>query len=507
MANGPATGSPRSTLAPAGRCFRGYGHPEGIRMNCLKSMIRPLAALSTGMVLLASAHAEVARNGSLDGGFGSGGKTVLAFPGELFLQTGSFVDIARLPSGQLIVAGTVVNAAGNQDFAAIRLTADGELDTSYGSGGGRRVGFDLAGGALHDELYSVVVQPDGKAILAGSAGGNLATDGSDMALVRLTAAGQLDTSFGSGGRALVPFNLGPAGQRGDYGDRLALQADGKILLVGSAEGSSADRVMAVVRLNANGQRDSTFDGDGRAIVDFDPAPFAAGVQVRQLGDGRILIAGAVLRLGDQGPTADFALARLLANGAPDPAFGTGGRTVFAFDVGGANIDAAYDVVELADGKLMACGFARVNAPANNDMACMRFLDNGSPDPTFAATVLPFDRGGDLSDVAYRTAIDDQGRIVLAGSASTAASNANFAVARMLPDGELDPGFGNGGTVTQNSCMPLCFPTERDNPGSALLVQDDGNLLVAGRVADASGNYRFLILRLIGDVLFSDDFQD
>jgi uncharacterized delta-60 repeat protein len=477
-------------------------------MKRLQTMIRPTMVLCAALGLLASAQAQVGRNGALDPSFGGSGKATLAFPGDLFLHSSSVVDVALLPSGQLIMVGTVVNAAGNKDFAAIRLTANGALDTSYGSTGGRRIGFDRVGSDLNDEVSGVITQPDGKAILAGTAAGNPATDESDMALVRLTAAGQLDSSFGTGGRVLVPFNLGPVGQRGDYGAGIALQGDGKILLAGSAEASTTEQVMAVVRLNANGQRDNSFDGDGRATVDFGPDyGFAAATQVRQLADGRILLAGFVLYFGDQGVTADFALARLLANGALDPAFGTGGKVVFGLDVGGGEKDAAYDVVELPDGKLLACGFADVNAPTNADMACMRFLANGAPDPGFAAVLVPFDRGGDLIDSAARIALDDRGRIVLGGSATVAADNDNFAVARLHPDGELDPSFGNGGTVTHNSCDPLCFPSERNNPGTALVLQGDSKLIVAGRVLDGSGNYRFLIARLFGDVLFSDDFED
>jgi len=280
------------------------------------------------------------------------------------------------------------------------------------------------------------------------------------------------------------------------------------LLAGSAEAGTADRVMAVVRLNANGQRDTGFGGDGRVSVDFGPAyGFAAATQVRQLANGRILLAGLGLRLGGQGVTSDFLIARLLANGAPDPGFGVGGKVAFDFDVGGQGFDVAYDVLELPDGKLLACGFADVNAPSNADMACMRFLDNGTPDPGFAAVLVPFDRGGDLRESAARIALDGQGRIVLAGSASVALDNANFALARLHPDGELDPSFGNGGTVTHNSCNPLCFPVERNNPGTGLALQGDGRIVVAGRVEDGSGNYRFLIARLLVDVLFSDDFED
>jgi len=457
---------------------------------------------------MASANAQVARNGSLDASFGADGKAILAFPGNLFLDAGSPVHVAQLPSGKVVVAGTVVNNAGNEDFAVVMLTADGDLDTDYGVNGGRRVGFDRSGSTFDDIVTGMVVQPDGKVILAGTASGDPATDGSDLALIRLTTAGLLDSSFGSGGRVLVPFNLGGVGERGDYGAGIELQDDGRILLAGSAETSNGEREMIVVRLNANGQRDTGFSGDGRVNLNLSPTDgFSAAAQVRQLSDGRIALAGLALRVGQQGVTADFALARLLANGALDPSFGSGGTAGFDFDVGGVAFDFAQDLVELPDGKLLACGFADVNAPTNRDMACMRFLENGTPDPDFAAVLVPFDRGGDLVDSAARIALDDQGRIVLAGAAAQGEDNDNFALARLHPEGELDTRFGNGGTVTINSCSPACFPVERDNPGTGLALQADSRILAAGSVVDGSGNYRFMVTRSFADVLFSDDFED
>jgi uncharacterized delta-60 repeat protein len=477
-------------------------------MNCLQPIVRLTATLCAVLGAVASANAQVARNGSLDPSFGAEGKAIMAFPGNLFLDPGSTVHVAQLPSGQVVVAGTVINNAGNEDFAVVMLTADGILDTDYGVNGGRRIGFDRPGSDLDDAVTGMVVQPDGKVILAGTASGDPATDGDDLALVRLTTAGLLDSSFGSGGRVLVPFNLGGVGERGDYSSGLELQDDGRILLAGSSENSDGERDMIVVRLNANGQRDNSFSGDGRVNFNFSPTyGFSAATQVRQLSDGRIAMTGLVLRFNQQGLTADFALARLLANGALDPSFGSGGTAVFDYDVGGAAFDFAQDVVELPEGKLLACGFADVNAPTNRDMACMRFLENGTPDPAFAAVLVPFDRGGNLADSAARIALDDQGRIILAGAAALDADNDNFALARLQPEGELDTSFGNGGTVTHNSCSPACFPVERDNPGTGLALQADSRILAAGPVVDGSGNYRFMVTRSFGDVLFSDDFEE
>jgi uncharacterized delta-60 repeat protein len=474
----------------------------------MRKTTQPLIVLFAALATLSGAQAEVGRNGGLDPRFGAGGKAALAFPGDLFLRASSFVELALLPSGQMIVVGTVINSAGNDDFGAIRLNADGSLDTSYGVDGGRRVGFDRPGSTLSDDVIGVVIQPDGKAILSGTAAGDPDTDSRDMALVRLTASGQLDNTFGNGGRVLVPFNLGGVGDRSDFGTRIALQGDGKILLVGEADGNDGNRDMAVVRLNSNGQRDTSFDGDGRVSLDFGPDyDSASGVQVGQLADGDILLVGVAQTAVGPVLTSDFALVRLQANGAPDTGFGVGGKSVFDFDVGGDSLDIAFDFVELADGKLMVCGVAEVNAPTNVDMACMRFLADGSPDPAFAAVLVPFDRGGNLQELAYRIAPDEQGRFVLGGAASVAAANNDFALARLLPDGELDASFGNGGTVTHNSCIPFCFPAERDNFATTLVMQGDGKLLMAGRLANSNGDYRFLVARVLSDVLFSDDFED
>lgn len=463
-----------------------------------------LAAI--GLALVVNAPAWAARNGDLDPDFGSQGKVALAFPGDLFLANVGLVGVALLPSGQMIVAGTVINAADNEDFAAIRINADGSLDTGYGLSGGRRVGFDRPGSSLNDFVQGLLVQPDGKAVLAGSAAGEQASGDYDMAVVRLTATGQLDASFGTGGRVVVPFNLGIVGSRDDHGAHVSRQADGKILVVGYAQGADGAHDMALVRLTANGQRDNSFDGDGRVTIDFGPDHVSAeGQQVRQLADGeRIVVVGIA---GPQLNGSDFALARLDADGSLDSTFGDEGKAVFDFAVGGNNSDFAFDFIELPDGKLLVCGYVEVNAPTNVDMGCMRFLEDGTPDPAFPAVLVPFDRGGSLIDIAAQIVRDDRGRIVLGGAAQRAADNADFALARLLPEGDLDAGFGNGGTLTHSSCTgPCVLPSERDNVASSVMLQPDGKIIVAGIAANSTGDYRFMVMRLFGDVIFSHGFE-
>lgn len=446
-----------------------------------------LAALPTGQAQ--------ARDGSLDSGFGNGGKAVLSFPGGLFISPLGLIRVALLGDGRMLVAAPVINGNGNLDFGVLRLNGNGSLDTAWANGGARVIGFDRPDSNGDDVLLDLAVQPDGRILLLGNAAG-AAADQSDLAVVRLTAAGQADTSFGTGGRVLVPFNLGPVGLRNDLATGIALQPDGKILLAGLVQMADGRSTFAVARLNANGQRDTGFDGDGRVVIDFGPGINARSSVITSLADGRILVAGATVPPGT-GNSGDFALARLNANGSPDTGFGTGGMMVFDFAAGGDNIDRVFDVVELPDGAVLACGFAQVNAPINTDMACLRVLPDGSPDPAWPAVLVPFDRGGAFTDFAVAIARDPQGRIVLAGLAEAAPGNNDAAVARLLPDGDPDPAFGNGGTRTHNSCTPICVGPETENLASDLAIQPDGSLVLAGWVANSQGNYRVHLMRLRG----------
>jgi uncharacterized delta-60 repeat protein len=490
-------------MALAGRSLRVDKETE-TGMNAIDKGIR-ISLATAGLVVALSAPAWATRNGELDPGFGNQGKAVLAFPGNLFLGN-SVVSVAMQSSGQTIVAATVINVAGNEDFAAIRLDADGDLDTSYGSSGGRRVGFDRANSDLNDTVGGLLVQPDDKVILIGTAAGDPAIGGSDMALVRLTAAGNLDTSFGTGGRVLVPFNLGSVGEREDEGVRVSLQGDGKILVVGIVDGSDGSRDMAVVRLTSNGQRDTTFDGDGRVTIDFgSDYIFSGGQQVHQLADGEHIVVAGFVALSPIG--ADFALARLNNDGSLDMGFAEEGKAVFDFAFGGNSQEAVYDFIELPGGELLACGSVEVSAgPLSQDMGCVQLLANGSPDPSFPAVVVPFDRGGNQNDIAFKMDRDNQGRILLAGAVERTTSNYDFGVARLLPDGNLDTGFGNGGTTTYNSCISVCVPAEYGNVATGLAIQPDGRIVVAGAVANGDDDIRFMVVRVFGDVLFSHGFE-
>lgn len=446
-----------------------------------------------------------ADDGRLDPGFGDAGMALVGTPGvaEFSIVTG-FHTVAWHPgAGQAIVAASGIMPGGNTDFVIVRL-AGSALDTSFGLGGIATVAFDR-GGTNSDRVTALAVQDDGRILVAGPVAGTVA-QGDDFGIARLTAAGQLDTSFGNGGKTTVEFDLVPGG-RNDQVAGLALQEDGRILLAGVATRDNGGMLMAVARLTPEGVRDTSFDVDGRVTLEFG-GTMAMAYAIKPLASGKLLVAGTANTSGKD--DLDFALARLDAAGQPDPGFGTGGLATYAFDIGGDRWDLVMDFVENADHTLLACGGAETSGSGNFDFACMRFLEDGTPDPAFTPLLLAFDAGGDRNDAVQQIQRDAQGRYLLGGMARVGPANMDFALARLLPDGTPDQTFGSHGRATVGS--PLVDGRDTDNPLVGFTRQPDGGILLAGLAATVSpaegdySKYKLEVARVIGDTVFADDFD-
>jgi uncharacterized delta-60 repeat protein len=232
--------------------------------------------------------------GALDTGFGSGGKVTTSI--------GSSSDYGRSVvvqnDGKIVVAGYFSNG-GNYDFALVRYTAVGALDGSFGSGGT----VTTAIGSSHDYGHGVAVQSDGKIIVAGSS-----SNGSnyDFALVRYTTVGALDASFGSNGKVTTAI-----GSSDDGGGSVAVQSDGKIIVAGSSSnGSNYD--FALVRYTAAGALDTSFGSGGKVTTPIGTRT-DYGTSMALQRDGKIVVAG----YSTNGSSNDFALARYEGN-APAP---------------------------------------------------------------------------------------------------------------------------------------------------------------------------------------------
>ncbi|MDP3300652.1 MAG: hypothetical protein Q8S36_01655 [Sulfuricurvum sp.] len=234
-------------------------------------------------------------DGSLDATFGVNGKVITDFNSTLDV----ILSIAVQADGKILTAGyssTCGYSCGK--FALVRYNSDGTLDTTFDSDG--KVITSVGGS--NDSALSVILQTDGKILVAG-----ISYTGSsyDFALVRYNSDGSLDTTFDSDGKVTTPIGLGI-----DTGRSVALQADGKIIVAGdTANGSNYD--FALVRYNSDGSLDTTFGGDGKVTTDFGTDDFIQGVTVQE--DGKIVVAGG---------NGNFVLARYNSDGSLDTSFDT-----------------------------------------------------------------------------------------------------------------------------------------------------------------------------------------
>jgi uncharacterized delta-60 repeat protein len=170
----------------------------------------------------------------------------------------------------------------------------------------------------------------------------------------------------------------------------------------------------------------------------------------------------------------FTLTRYLEQGALDRSFGRRGKVTTGF---GSDLAYATAVAVQEDGKLVVAGSAGDNGAAD-DFALARYLQDGSLDPTFGdggIVITPV--GSDLDD-AYALAVQPDGKLVAAGTSVTG-SYGDFALVRYGSDGSLDPSFGDGGRVV-TAVSPLI------DIAFGLVVQPDGKLVAAG-LSDLGGS--------------------
>jgi uncharacterized delta-60 repeat protein len=299
-------------------------------------------------------------DGSLDAGFGTGGKVISDFGTNEIFQ-GSGYDFAYAVAvqgdGRIVVGGKAEFYDYDGDFALARYNADGSPDTSFGTGG--RVVTRL--GDSDDWVQSLVVQPDGKILAAGTGGGK-------FALARYNADGSLDPTFGDGGKALTDF-----GGRGSQAFGLVLQNDGKAVVSGvTFPPVGADSRFALARFNGDGSLDQAFGTGGRVTTDFgggNDVAYALSIQP----NGRLVAAGFTV---DGTGAYDFALARYEPDGSPDTSFGGGGDGRVSTDFGGRT-DAALGVALQADGKILAAGYSDAGSEHLN-FALARYEGDAPP---------------------------------------------------------------------------------------------------------------------------------
>ena len=420
-----------------------------------------LCCVALIMMLALSAAGQMAKaaDGDLDPSFGNGGSVTTDFQHS----TDIAYAVALQSDGKLVLAGTTYmnNDFSGEDFALARYNSNGTLDTTFGVNG--RVTTDFPG--LASVISAVVIQPDGKILVAGGAF-PLFVFGGDFTLARYNPNGSLDTTFGSGGIVTTSF----PGQ-GSYAFSLVLQADGKIIAAGTdfvnfSSEDSSNTDFGLERYNPDGSPDTTFGVGGQVTTDFDgfnDDVFSVLIQA----DGKIVAVGSA-----KNPTNfyDFAAARYLANGTIDTTFGSAGKV--RTDFGDHNFDQARSAVLQPDGKIVAAGFAISQNGITQNFALARYGSNGVLDTTFNSDGITQIDFGSCCQSAYSVLLQGDGKIVTVGYPNTESSDSDFLLARLNTNGVLDTTFGIGGKVRAS------FGDLNDGANGALL-QPDGKIVAVG----------------------------
>ena len=413
-----------------------------------------------------------AAGGDLDPTFGSGGMVTT----DLNRSTDLANAVAIQPDGKLVVVGQTYknNDYSTEDFTVARYNADGMLDDTFGSHG--RVRTDFPG--LAAVPSSLVIQPDGKIIVAGGAF-PLFTFLGNFEVVRYNRNGSLDSSFGEGGIVTTTF------PQGSYAFDVALQSDGKIVAAGTLfvnfdPGESSNTDFALARYNADGTPDATFGNGGQVSTDFlglEDDAFSVLIQP----DGKIVAVGSA---NDPASFYDFAAARYFSNGMLDTTFGVGGKV--HSDFGAQNFDRARSAALQPDGRIVAAGFATGQNGGAQNFAVARYTSNGILDTTFSGdgkTQIDF---GNCCQGANKVLLQSDGKIVAVGGSNGESSEDDFLLARLNRRGTLDRTFGIDGKVRTSF-------GDLNGAANGALLQPDGKIVAVGFQATFSNEWSNLAL--------------
>ncbi|MBL7942418.1 MAG: hypothetical protein JNM00_06615, partial [Flavobacteriales bacterium] len=240
-------------------------------------------------------------------------------------------------------------------FTGLMLQAQpGALDQTFGDGGTLSVDFD----SLNDEAKGIIVQPDGKILVAGSASIDYVNK---FAIARLNPDGTFDTTFGTNGK--VETQMGNSNIT--FGECIALQPDGKIIVAGSVF-IGTTYYMAVARYNSDGQLDASFSGDGMMTYSPGGSVFIKAIAIQD--DGAILLAGSS---GLLGAATHISVLKLNSDGTIDESFGDGTGQLVT-EVGESS--GALGLAIQSNGNIIVAGYT--NDGAYNDVVVVRYSENG-----------------------------------------------------------------------------------------------------------------------------------
>ena len=382
-------------------------------------------------------------DGSLDTNFNVDGKATTFFSAADDVGSGIAIQF----DDKIVVVGTSDSGSGVSEFAVARFNIDGSLDTSFSDDGMVTTRFS----AGNDIGSGIAIQSDDKIVVVGTS-----DDGSgisELALARFNNDGSLDTTFNGDGRVTISFSAG-----NDVGSGIALQSDGKIVVVGTSDDGSGTSEVAIARFNADGSLDTSFNGDGRVTASF-LAGDDVGSGIAVQSDGNIVVVGT----SDNLSSTALVVAGFNIDGSPDNSFGTDGSVITKSSLNGRDLGSG--IALQSDDKIVVVGSGD-NLNGDLEFVVARFNADGSftddftddfpfSAKSFGKETTNFSAG---DDVGSGIAIQSDDKIVVVGTSDDGSGTSDFAVARYLPDLSLNGGGGDGGGGGGSGSGGGCFLT-------------------------------------------------
>ncbi|KIE52048.1 MAG: hypothetical protein MB55_09020 [marine actinobacterium MedAcidi-G3] len=319
-----------------------------------------------------------------------------------------------------------------------------------------------------DHISEILIQDDGKIVAVGSAGTKTDGDGGDhqCTVTRFAADqnfGNKDTSFGTGGKVQPNFN----NTKHDWCKGGAIDADGKIVIVGYVKTAAGQFDATIGRLNTDGSWDTSFSGDGKAIEHFDNDDIYQAMAIQ--ADGKIVAVGGSQWGHDAG---NVLLARYNTDGSLDTSFGGGdGWQVTDF----SNEDRGWDVKIQSNGKIVVAGVADYGG--------------GSLDTSFSGDGKVLVNHGGSTDWYQTLEIQSNQKIIAAGWTNNGGNGNDVAAARFTTAGALDTTFSGDGLVQLDSGNQYA-----DYIHGSSLTPDGQSILLAGAV-EGGGQGDHLLVQL------------
>lgn len=266
------------------------------------------------------------------------------------------------------------------------------------------------------------------------------------------------------------------GTRYDFAYSIAIQADSKFVVAGDAYGKPC-----MIRFDTTGILDNTFGSGGKVFASWDCGSSPADNEIKIQSDGKIVLGTRYYN----GANDDFIVARYNANGTPDISFGENGQVITQI---GSYHDWCNSIAIQSDDKILAGGSTEngLEGEFNSDFALLRYNSDGTIDSSFGNNGIVITHIGLRYNVAYSIAVQQNGKIILAGEANDSIFS-DFAIARYNSDGSLDNSFGIGG-------IARIALSETYDYARSVVLQSDEKIVVAGSAQNGLSNENIALVR-------------